>query len=155
MRIVPREEWRPTIGGLVADGHVYLDFLTAIDRDPELEVVAHLVNPGTVQRVLIATRVPAVDARVATLTDVLPSASWHERETAEMFGIVFDGHPDPRPLLLRTSLGRPPLRTSTVLAARAVTPWPGAADAESGGKGARRRQLPPGVPDGWLHEATP
>jgi NADH-quinone oxidoreductase subunit C len=154
-REVPRDEWLAAGTALVADGHTYLDLLTAVDRGEELEVVAHLVNPGTLGRVMIATRMPAGDPHVATLTALLPAASWHERETAEMFGIAFDGHPDPRPLLLRTTLGRPPLRSSTVLAARAITPWPAAADPQSGGRGSRRRQLPPGVPDGWLHEAPP
>jgi NADH-quinone oxidoreductase subunit C len=153
MRDVPRDEWLSATTTLVAEGHTYLDLLTAIDRGEELEVVAHLVNPVTLARLLIATRVPAGGAHLATLTALLPSASWHERETAEMFGIAFDGHPNPRPLLLRTTLGRPPLRSTTVLAARAITPWPAAADPESGGRSSRRRQLPPGVPDGWLQEA--
>jgi NADH-quinone oxidoreductase subunit C len=149
MRSVAREEWLPAVSGLVAAGFGYLDFLTAVDRVEELEVIAHVVNPTSLERLLLGTRVPSGDAHVASLASVLPAAGWHERETAEMFGIEFDGHPDPRPLLRRTDVGAPPLLASTVLAARAVIAWPGAAEAESG-KGSRRRQLPPGVPDGWL-----
>jgi NADH-quinone oxidoreductase subunit C len=53
---------------------------------------------------------------VATVTTVWNGALWHERETHEMFGIVFQGHPDLRPLLLEESLGYYPLLRSHPLA---------------------------------------
>ncbi len=153
-RTVAREAWEETLGDLKAQGFAYLDLLTAIDRGDQIEVVAHVVEPVSAGQIRVSTRVPAVDPRLATATQLFPAAAWHEREAAEMFGLVFDGHPDPRPLLRRASPGRPPLRTATVLAARVAVPWPGAADPESAGKGARRRQLPPGVPVDWLDETS-
>ena len=81
------------------------------------------------------------------------AAAWHERETAEMYGVRFDGHPDLRPLLLRATPAVPPLRKASALAARVETPWPGAPDPSTGGR-VRRPQLPPGVRASWL-EATP
>jgi NADH-quinone oxidoreductase subunit C len=60
-----------------------------------------------------------------SVTGVLPAASWHEREIAEMFGVEVRGHPDPRPLLLHVTIAGPPLRKDVTLVAREETPWPG------------------------------
>src|ERR671928_217635 len=84
-----------------------------------------------------------------TVTDVWPGAAWHERETYEMFGVVFDGHPNLAPLLLPDGFEGHPLRKEFVLASRVAKPWPGAREpgeshSEDGPK--RRRMLPPGVP---------
>ena len=54
------------------------------------------------------------------LTGVFSGASWHERETFEMFGLVFDGHPHLVPLLLPDGFEGHPLRKDFVLAARAA-----------------------------------
>ncbi len=158
MTAVDRGDWLGTLSGFHAAGLTYLDLLTGIDRGEGVEVLvrvvdpAHVVEPAAVE--LVTTLVPTADPRLPSLASVYPAASWHERETAEMFGIVFDGHPDPRPLLRRTMLGAPPLLKSTVLAARVVTPWPGASEPETGRRSSRRHQ-PPGVPEGWLQqEAT-
>jgi NADH-quinone oxidoreductase subunit C len=78
---------------------------------------------------------------IASIVDMFSGADWHEREAAEMFGIRFVGHPDPRPLL--TSGGESLLRKDTRLRARVDTPWPGSDEA------ARRRARVPGVPDSW------
>ena len=149
---VPPAEWVPTLAGLREHGHDLLDFLTAVDRGDEIEVLARVVASGTATGVLVSTRVPVREAHLPSAAGLYPGANWHERETAEMFGIVFDGHPDPRPLLLRSTVGRPPLRRSTVLAARVVTPWPGAADPAAGARASRRRQQPPGVSESWLQD---
>ena len=42
----------------------------------------------------------AGEARIASVTDLIPGASFYEREIGEMLHLTFDGHPDPRPLLL-------------------------------------------------------
>ncbi|MHB1164099.1 MAG: NADH-quinone oxidoreductase subunit C [Candidatus Nanopelagicales bacterium] len=158
MRQVPREDWRAALAALHASGLVYLDLLTAVERDAGLEVVARVVRPGSAAAEFLAAALPADDLRIDSAVPAYPGAAWHERETAEMFGIEFTGHPDPRPLLLRTGLGAPPMRKSTVLAARAVQPWPGehepAQPDRPGGPGGpeRRRWRPLGVPDRWPHE---
>ena len=48
-------------------------------------------------------------AHVQTLTGLYPAADWHEREAAEMFGFTFDGHPNPKNLLLEEDLHIHPL----------------------------------------------
>jgi NADH-quinone oxidoreductase subunit C len=127
------------------------------------DVVCHLIDvrgagrAGGLRRVLLLTRVP--DGQVLTsVTDLFAGAAWHERETAEMFGIGFEGFDDGtgmglRPLLLPDGFEGTPLRKEFVLAARASKPWPGAKEPGEG-EGAsarrspsRRRLLPPGVPD--------
>jgi NADH-quinone oxidoreductase subunit C len=61
---------------------------------------------------------------------VYAGANWHERETHEMFGIGFAGHPDLRNLYLPTDFEGYPLRKDFPLLARMVKPWPGIVDVE-------------------------
>jgi NADH:ubiquinone oxidoreductase subunit C len=111
----------------------------------------------------LRTTVAHDDARLASLTDVWAGAAWHERETYEMFGIVFEGHPNLVPLLLPDGFEGHPLRKDFVLASRVAKAWPGAKEpGESdhdvrSARGPRRRNLPPGVPapDEWGPDAVP
>jgi NADH-quinone oxidoreductase subunit C len=148
-RVVPVSDWRSELAGLREEGLVYLDLLAALDRGDEREVVVHLVDPASGRRVLATTRVPAAEPALASLAGVFPAAAWHEREAMELVGLVFDGHPDPRPLLLRERPERPPLLVSTPLVERLATTWPGAADS---GDSARKRRptRPPGVRGEWV-----
>lgn len=57
-------------------------------------------------------------------------ANWHERETHEMFGIGFEGHPDLRNLYLPGAFEGFPLRKDFPLLSRMVKPWPGIVDVE-------------------------
>jgi NADH:ubiquinone oxidoreductase subunit C len=134
----------------------YLDWLSAVDEPGEgLRVCAHVAAVGTApggappKRLLLRTTVPHEGAALPTATGVYAGAGWHERETHEMFGIDFPGHPGLAPLLLPDSFEGHPLRKDFVLAARVVKAWPGAKEpGESAHGGPRRRQmLPPGVPD--------
>jgi NADH-quinone oxidoreductase subunit C len=95
--------------------------LCAVDMWPEVprfEINLHLLQlserrqpaQGT-NRLRVKVRLEQPDASMPTLTGVWPSAAWYERETYELFGISFEGHPDPRPLLLPDDWeGPPPLR---------------------------------------------
>lgn len=149
MTVIERTAWYEALGARHAQGYRYLDFLTAIDRLDHVEVLAHLVDPDSRERALLSTLVPDTDPHLASIAATFPAAAWHERETAEMYGVRFDGHPDPRPLLLRTTPGTPPLRKASALRARVETAWPGA-PATTGR--ARRPALPPGVRESWLAE---
>ena len=98
----------------------------------------------------LRTRVPRADPRLGSLIEVFPGAGWHERETYEMFGVEFDGHPHLVPLLLPDGFTGHPLRKDFVLAARVAKEWPGAKEPGESHTGAtRRRMRPPGVPDDW------
>ncbi|MEO8329542.1 MAG: NADH-quinone oxidoreductase subunit C [Candidatus Nanopelagicales bacterium] len=130
----------------------YFDWLSAVDeRDDGCAIVVHLYNPAGHTRLLLRTLLDALQPHVASATEVFRGAAWHERETHEMFGVDFVGHPHLVPLLLPDGFEGHPLRKEFVLAARAAKPWPGAKDpGESDHDAApsrRRRTLPPGVPD--------
>jgi NADH-quinone oxidoreductase subunit C len=132
----------------------FFDWLSAYDdRDAGLAVVVHVWSMQHRHHVLLRTRVLRDGGRLSSLTDVWAGASWHERETYEMFGIVFDGHPNLVSLLLPDGFEGNPLRKEFVLASRVAKGWPGAkepGESESDVTGTaspgRRRMLPPGVP---------
>jgi NADH-quinone oxidoreductase subunit C len=76
--------------------------ITAADylpRNPRYEVVYHLLSVPNRLRLRLKVRVGA-DGTVPTVQGVWPAAGWPEREVWDMFGIVFDGHPDLRRLLM-------------------------------------------------------
>ncbi|MFB7209907.1 NADH-quinone oxidoreductase subunit C [Streptomyces sp. NPDC056255] len=133
-------------------GCTYFDWLSAVDEPGTgFRVCVHVaaLAEGRVRRLLVRTTVPHEAAVLPTATDVYAGAAWHERETHEMFGIGFDGHPHLVPLLLPEGFEGHPLRKDFVLAARVAKAWPGAkepGESEHGGP-KRRTMLPPGVPD--------
>ncbi|GHB06966.1 NADH-quinone oxidoreductase subunit C [Streptomyces chryseus] len=133
-------------------GCTYFDWLSAVDEPGTgFRVCAHVValEGGTVRRLLLRTTVPHAAPAVPTAVEVYAGAQWHERETHEMFGVEFTGHPHLVPLLLPEGFEGHPLRKDFVLAARVAKAWPGAKEpGESDHGGPKRRQmLPPGVPD--------
>jgi NADH-quinone oxidoreductase subunit C len=85
---------------------------------------------GVHQRVVLKTDVPETDLRAESWVSVYPGADWHERETWEMFGISFDGHPALRHIYLPFEFEGNPLRKDYPLLAREVKPWPGLVDVE-------------------------
>jgi NADH-quinone oxidoreductase subunit C len=128
----------------------FFDWLSAVDEsDDEFAVVAHLWSSKRRHGVLLRARVPKDNLVVETITDLYPGATWHERETYEMFGIAFARHPDLRPLLLPPGFEGHPLRKEFVLASRVAKAWPGAkepGESEAGGPAKRAPMRPPGVP---------
>ena len=91
----------------------FLAELTAIDfspRDPRFEVVYVLVSLERRVRVRLKVRLPGGDAHVGTVSGIWPAANWLEREVADLFGVVFNGHPDPRRLLMPEDWEGYPLR---------------------------------------------
>src|SRR5205807_10425618 len=87
--------------------------LTAVDclpREPRFELVYILVSIEHRARLRLKVRLYGEDAHVRTVSDVWPAANWLEREVWDLFGIVFDGHPDPRRLLMPDDWDGFPLR---------------------------------------------
>ncbi|NEY36507.1 NADH-quinone oxidoreductase subunit C [Streptomyces sp. PRKS01-65] len=131
-------------------GCTYFDWLSAVDEPGTgFRVAAHVAALSPVRRLLLRTTVPHESPVLPTAVGVYAGAAWHERETHEMFGVVFEGHPALDHLLLPEGFEGHPLRKDFVLAARVAKAWPGAKEpGESDHGGPRRRQmLPPGVPD--------
>jgi NADH-quinone oxidoreductase subunit C len=87
--------------------------LTAADywpREPRFELIYILVSVEHRLRARVKVRLPGEDPHVATASGVWPAANWLEREVWDLFGIAFDGHPDPRRLLMPEDWEGFPLR---------------------------------------------
>ncbi|MET9964654.1 NADH-quinone oxidoreductase subunit C [Streptomyces sp. NPDC006356] len=131
-------------------GCTYFDWLSAVDEPGTgFRVAAHVAALSPVRRLLVRTTVPHEAPQLPTAVGVYAGAAWHERETHEMFGVLFADHPALDHLLLPDNFEGHPLRKDFVLAARVAKAWPGAkepGESEHGGP-KRRQMLPPGVPD--------
>jgi len=91
---------------------MFLD-VTAVDwpgRDPRFDVVHHFYSTRHRVRVRVKTRVPESDPTVESLVPLYGSARYMERECHEMYGIVFRGNEDLRPILLYEGFVGHPLR---------------------------------------------
>ncbi|MBT2457284.1 NADH-quinone oxidoreductase subunit C, partial [Streptomyces sp. ISL-86] len=134
-------------------GCTYFDWLSAVDEPGTgFRVCAHVVSLENhrVRRLLLRTTVPHSAPSLPSAVAIYAGAEWHERETFEMFGVVFTDHPHLVHLLLPENFEGHPLRKDFVLAARVAKAWPGAkepGEAHDPDAPKRRQMLPPGVPD--------
>jgi NADH-quinone oxidoreductase subunit C len=87
----------------------YLVFVSAVHVAPAIEVTYQFAKHSGPCRIL--GRAPVTgDGTIPTISDIFDGANWHERETRDMFGVIFSGHPYPEPLLLpEDSAGLKPL----------------------------------------------
>jgi NADH-quinone oxidoreductase subunit C len=95
----------------------YLLYNTAVDwpaRNPRFTVVWEVRSLANGTRIRIKSTASMPDPHVPSLTSVWPAANWHERETWDLFGIKFDGHPDLRRILMPESWEGFPLRKDYV-----------------------------------------
>jgi NADH-quinone oxidoreductase subunit C len=121
-------ERRPdALAVLKALGFTYYSFCGGVDwpDDGKFEVLDHVFDIDRRLRVTLKCEVPRDDPRLPTATGVYAGSDWHERETWELFGIVFTGHPRLRRLLLPEFFEGYPMRKDYHLAARVEKPWPG------------------------------
>jgi len=91
----------------------FLSSLTATDhpgRDPRAWVVYELRSVEHAHRIRLKVGLSADDLHLPSVTALFPTADWHERETFDLFGIVFDGHPELVRILLPDDWEGHPLR---------------------------------------------
>ena len=119
-----RSQWFEVAAAARADGFDQLIDLTVVDYltygadrslpegvQPErFEVVASLMSHERRERLRLRAQVPADDPSVPTLFDLWPGAENLEREAYDMFGVVFEGHPDPSRILMPEDWSGHPLR---------------------------------------------
>jgi NADH-quinone oxidoreductase subunit C len=98
--------------------------------ETRMQVFARLASSTSHLGVTLKVDVPEDSLTVESVANVFAGANWHERETHEMFGINFAGHPDLRNMYLPTDFEGYPLRKDFPLLARMVKPWPGIVDVE-------------------------
>ena len=112
---VPRE--RLIEAALVVRDHEatrcdFLSVIAGIDTGDRLGTATVVHGVATGVWVVLRTWCTESDAHLPTLVDVWPGANWQERETYDMFGIVFDGHPDLRRIFLEETFPGHPMRKS-------------------------------------------
>ena len=78
----------------------YLRSISVVDYIEYLEVNYHLFSLSKRHKMVVKTNLSSDQPCVATVTSVWRGANWFEREAHDLFGVVFNGHPDLRPLLL-------------------------------------------------------
>jgi NADH-quinone oxidoreductase subunit C len=126
---VDQADWRRLATYLHDDAEMscdFFDFLCGVDEEAKgIAVVLHVYSTRNRHHVQLRTLVHRDLARLPTVSDLWRGANWHERETAELFGVDFEGHPNLAKLLLPEEFEGFPLRKEFALLAREAKPWPG------------------------------
>ena len=99
--------------------------------DSRFQVFARVFSTRTKLGITLKADLDEGDPRVGSWVPVYKGADWHERETWEMYGFTFDGHPGLRHMYLPAEFEGNPLRKDFPLLAREVKPWPGLVDVEA------------------------
>ncbi len=113
---VGADELRDAIAELRDDAELSFTYLSSITathhpgRTPEYWLVYELRSIDRGHRLRIKVGVSGDEAHVPSLVSVHPTADWHERETWDLFGVVFDGHPNLARILLPDDWEGRPLR---------------------------------------------
>ena len=105
--VVPREHIHAACAFLKTAPGLQFNFLADLcgfdrgpEEDPRFEVNYHLFSTTRHHRVRLKVVLSEEEIHVPTVTGIWRTANWHERETYDLFGVVFDDHPDLRRILL-------------------------------------------------------
>ena len=97
---VQREHLLALVKILRDDAHLRFELFSGVsgvnypeDKGRELHAVYHLASLTHNRRLRLEVAAPSADPHIPSVVGVYPAADWHERETFDFFGIVFDGHP--------------------------------------------------------------
>ena len=116
-----RDELLGALGALRDDPELRLGFLSSVTatdrpgRDPRFWVAYELYSLEHRHRLRLKVGLAEDDASLPSVTGLFPTADWLERETYDFYGIVFDGHPDLRRILLPDEWEGWPLRKTEEL----------------------------------------
>jgi len=114
--LVPGDELVAFVTAVHAGGYEMFMDLCGVDylsRNPRFEVAINLVSVSLGKRLRILVGVNGVDPTVPTISGVYPGANFYERETWDLLGIRFDGHPDLTRILLPDEWEGHPLRKNS------------------------------------------
>ncbi|MDB5326916.1 MAG: hypothetical protein JWM57_2485 [Phycisphaerales bacterium] len=94
----------------------WLACLTGMDyaADGKLAIIVDFWSSTHGHRFAVKVFCPRESPHIPTVADLWPAAGWHEREAFDLFGIIFDGHPDPRRILMADDWVGHPLRKDYV-----------------------------------------
>jgi NADH-quinone oxidoreductase subunit C len=115
---VPPEPIREVLAALKADGYRLLVFLTCVDHlvdasrefPARFEIIYQLRDLDRPAEIRVRTFIGGDSPRIDSVHDIFPPANWEERETYDMFGIVFTNHPDLTRILMPDDWVGHPLR---------------------------------------------
>ncbi|MFA5891126.1 MAG: NADH-quinone oxidoreductase subunit C [Actinomycetota bacterium] len=131
---VHSERWVEVAAHLRDCGLCHFDFptfLTAVDEEDQgFEVVLHVYSVRRRHHLNLKTLVGRENPQLPTLSEIWRGANWCERETSELFGIDFVGHPNLVKLLLPVEFEGFPLRKEFLLRTREAKEWPGQKEPE-------------------------
>jgi NADH-quinone oxidoreductase subunit C len=128
---VPRSELAEALAWLRDEPDLAFTFLNDVSctdwpgRDPRIWMAYHLYSSEHGHRIRVKVGLPDDDLRVESVTPMFPAANWHEREVYDLFGVVFEGHPDLRRIFLPDEWEGHPLRKDEPLGG-VVTRYKGA-----------------------------
>ena len=118
-----REQYVAVVKALADDGYAMCVDLTAVDyldfmhralpdgvTAERFEVVVNLLDMAARRRLRLRVQIPESEPSLASLFDIHPGTEAMEREVFDMFGIAFDGHPDPSRILMPEDWIGHPLR---------------------------------------------
>ena len=109
----------------------YYDFTAGVDLgEGGFEVITHLYSTAHKHNARLKVGCGRENPTCPSISGVYPGANWGERETWELFGIHFEGHPHLVKLLLPEPFEGHPLRKDFELMSRVAKPWPGAPEGE-------------------------
>ncbi len=100
------ERVRDVLSQLKDDPQEGYDFLSSLHgcdylpEEPRFGIHYQLLSMRRTDRLCVKTRVGLAEPKVPTVVDLFPTADFHEREVWDMFGVVFEGHPDHRRILM-------------------------------------------------------
>lgn len=102
--LVEKKDYEAVVRACYEAGYNFCSILSAIDWKEHLTVVASLsrivVDEVGAPSIHVKVNIPRSGGRVPSISSLYPGANWHERETYDMYGIRFDGHPNHRRILL-------------------------------------------------------
>jgi NADH-quinone oxidoreductase subunit C len=119
--LVPREDLLDVLRSLREDPVLAFDFLASVTAtdwpgaDPRFWIVYELRSIPHTHRLRVKVGLGDADPHIPSVTPLFPTANWHERETYDFYGIVFDGHPDLTRILLPDDWEGYPLRKTEEL----------------------------------------
>ena len=108
------EEYKALIDSIKNDSFEMMVDLTVVDwfrkKEPRFEVVVQLLSTSQNLRKSVKVFVKDEDLTLSSITEIYPSANFYEREAYDMFGIVFENHPDLTRILMPDDWEGHPLR---------------------------------------------
>ncbi|SIM82216.1 NADH dehydrogenase subunit C [Cuniculiplasma divulgatum] len=105
---IPKEDLLDLMKDMKNGGFDSLSLISTVDFRDRVEVVYHLTNSKTEEMLVIKSETR--DSRMPSVTSLFESANWDEREQYDMMGIIFEGHPNLKRILLPEGWVGYPLR---------------------------------------------